>query len=125
MLATLFLSRGTPMLTAGDEFGRSQKGNNNGYAQDNDTTWLDWENRDAALENFVTQLSAFRRETPLDWTDWLGGAEWRTLSDDPMGPDDWNGEGFALHLPLGDDSLILRFDRARGVAAVRGSAIRS
>ena len=43
LLATLFLSRGTPMLTAGDEFGRSQQGNNNAYAQDNDVTWLDWE----------------------------------------------------------------------------------
>ncbi len=71
MLATLFLSRGTPMLTAGDEFGRSQNGNNNGYAQDNETTWLDWETRDEALEDFVAQLSAFRRDMPLDWTDWL------------------------------------------------------
>ena len=43
LLATLFLSRGTPMLTAGDEFGRSQRGNNNAYAQDNETTWLDWD----------------------------------------------------------------------------------
>ncbi len=60
MLTTLFLSRGTPMLTAGDEFGRSQNGNNNGYAQDNETTWLDWETRDEALEDFVAQLSAFR-----------------------------------------------------------------
>jgi glycogen debranching enzyme len=41
-LATLFLSRGTPMLAAGDEFGRSQHGNNNAYAQDNETTWRDW-----------------------------------------------------------------------------------
>ena len=43
MLALLFLSRGTPMLTAGDEFGRTQHGNNNAYAQDNETTWLDWD----------------------------------------------------------------------------------
>ncbi|MBP0574391.1 glycogen debranching enzyme, partial [Mycobacterium tuberculosis] len=40
LLATLFVARGTPMLTAGDEFGRTQKGNNNGYAQDNALTWL-------------------------------------------------------------------------------------
>lgn len=125
MLATLFLSRGTPMLTAGDEFGRSQRGNNNGYAQDNDTTWLDWANRDEALEDFVAALSAFRRETPLDWTDWLEAAEWRTLSGDSMSPYDWNGDGFVLHLPLGDENLILRFDRARGVSAIRGPAIQS
>lgn len=42
MLATLLLSKGTPMLLAGDEFGNSQSGNNNAYAQDNETAWLDW-----------------------------------------------------------------------------------
>ena len=46
LLATLFASRGTIMLTAGDEFGRTQKGNNNAYAQDNELTWLDWAGRD-------------------------------------------------------------------------------
>ena len=45
LLATLFLSRGALMLTAGDEMGRTQNGNNNAYAQDNATTWLDWEAR--------------------------------------------------------------------------------
>ena len=125
MLATLFLSRGTPMLTAGDEFGRSQRGNNNGYAQNNETTWLDWQNRDEALENFVAALSAFRRDTPIDWTDWPADAEWRPLSGDPMGPEDWDGDGFALHLPLGDESLILRFDRHHGVSAMRGVVIES
>ncbi|MGE7207100.1 glycogen debranching protein GlgX [Sphingomonas sp. NPDC019816] len=125
MLTTLFLSRGTPMLTAGDEFGRSQRGNNNGYAQDNETTWLDWENRDEALEDFVAALSAFRRSTPLDWTAWLTEAEWRTLSGDLMGPGDWDGDGFAVHLPAGADNLILRFDRAQGASALRGKAIAS
>jgi glycogen operon protein len=62
MLATLVLSRGTPMLTAGDEFGRSQGGNNNAYAQDNATTWLDWENADDALIAFVAVLVRFKRE---------------------------------------------------------------
>ena len=46
LLSTLFLSRGSIMITAGDEFGRSQNGNNNAYAQDNETTWLDWDNLD-------------------------------------------------------------------------------
>ncbi len=60
MLATLFLSRGTPMLTAGDEFGRTQHGNNNAYAQDNETTWLDWAARDASLAEFVASLQRLR-----------------------------------------------------------------
>lgn len=64
MLATLFVSRGTPMLTAGDEFGRTQQGNNNAYAQDNEITWLDWENADGELVNFVAALSRLRREHP-------------------------------------------------------------
>lgn len=126
MLTTLFLSRGTPMLTAGDEFGRSQNGNNNSYAQDNETTWLDWGIRDEALEDFVARLSAFRSATPLDWSDWLAGAEWRTLFGAPMMPEDWDrGNGFALHLPIGDEKLILRFDRSRGVSAIRGTLVES
>jgi glycogen debranching enzyme len=64
MLALLFLSRGNPMLTAGDEFGRSQNGNNNAYAQDNEVTWLDWDRRDQDLEAFATQLSSLRAAHP-------------------------------------------------------------
>jgi glycogen operon protein len=62
LLATLFLSRGTLMLTAGDEFGRTQQGNNNAYAQDNATTWLDWETADLALAAFTAGLSRLRRD---------------------------------------------------------------
>jgi glycogen operon protein len=65
LLATLFAARGAIMLTAGDEFGRSQRGNNNAYAQDNGTTWLDWAGRDTALEDFVAALSALRRTAPV------------------------------------------------------------
>ncbi|TJV51993.1 MAG: glycogen debranching enzyme GlgX, partial [Mesorhizobium sp.] len=61
LLATLFASRGTIMLTAGDEFGRTQKGNNNAYAQDNEITWLDWAGRDQALEQYAVLLAAMRR----------------------------------------------------------------
>ena len=43
MLATLLLSQGTPMLLAGDEFGRTQDGNNNAYCQDNEISWVDWD----------------------------------------------------------------------------------
>jgi glycogen operon protein len=60
LLDTLFASTGTIMLTAGDEFGRSQHGNNNSYAQDNPSTWIDWEHRDRALEHHVAELSCSR-----------------------------------------------------------------
>ena len=65
LLATLFLSRGTPMLTAGDEFGRSQNGNNNAYAQDNATTWLDWDTTDTGLIAHVASLMKLRHSLPL------------------------------------------------------------
>ncbi len=64
LLATLFASRGTIMLTAGDEFGRTQRGNNNAYAQDNGITWLDWEGRDREVLDWCEMLSALRRATP-------------------------------------------------------------
>ena len=74
LLATLFMSRGTIMLTAGDEFGRTQKGNNNAYAQDNELTWLDWGHRDKALERFAMGLAALRNSTrAFDATGFLGG----------------------------------------------------
>ncbi|MEQ1942216.1 glycogen debranching protein GlgX [Mesorhizobium sp. VNQ89] len=64
LLASLFVSRGTIMLTAGDEFGRTQKGNNNAYAQDNKLTWLDWEGRDVELEAFAFRLAELRDTAP-------------------------------------------------------------
>ncbi|MCB1351329.1 MAG: glycogen debranching protein GlgX [Rhodobacteraceae bacterium] len=88
LLATLFVSRGTIMLTAGDEFGRSQQGNNNAYAQDNEITWLDWEGRDTELETFCAGLSTLRRRTPA-----LGGTGFLTGADDESGVPDvaWLG----------------------------------
>jgi isoamylase len=62
MLATLFLSQGTPMLLAGDEFANSQGGNNNAYCQDNDIGWLNWDKADTDLQAFVASLSAFRHK---------------------------------------------------------------
>src|ERR1700722_2608066 len=61
-LATLFISQGVPMLTAGDECGRSQGGNNNAYCQDNEISWLKWERDEpsARLTKFVSHLTAFR-----------------------------------------------------------------
>jgi len=63
LLATLFLSQGAPMLTAGDEFGRTQRGNNNAYCQDNETSWVDWSLREenADLFEFARGLIAFRK----------------------------------------------------------------
>ncbi|WP_417724123.1 glycogen debranching protein GlgX [Salipiger sp.] len=65
MMATLLLSQGTPMILAGDEIGHSQGGNNNAYAQDNETGWIDWEAADDDFRAFVKMLIAFRKEHPI------------------------------------------------------------
>jgi glycogen operon protein len=64
LLATLLLARGTPMLAMGDEAGRSQGGNNNAYAQDNATTWMDWSALDHGLLDFTRRLVAARLAHP-------------------------------------------------------------
>ncbi|MBV9462898.1 MAG: glycogen debranching enzyme GlgX, partial [Verrucomicrobiae bacterium] len=66
-LATLFLSQGVPMLNAGDEFGRTQKGNNNAYCQDNEISWLDWNHDEHAenLKEFTRRLIHFRHDHPV------------------------------------------------------------
>ena len=112
LLATLMLSQGTPMLLAGDELGHSQRGNNNAYCQDNDTTWLAWigasaPGSDAArLSAFIARLAALRREAPaLRSTRWWPaesppgaspGIHWLRPDGQPMTPTDWNGTGTAL-----------------------------
>ncbi|WP_292835066.1 glycogen debranching protein GlgX [Microbacterium sp.] len=63
-LATLLLSQGVPMISHGDELGRTQGGNNNGYAQDNEITWIDWEHVDQPLVEFTAALARLRREHP-------------------------------------------------------------
>ena len=63
-IATLLLSQGVPMLLHGDELGRTQQGNNNGYAQDNELTWIDWENVDQPLVEFTAALARLRRDHP-------------------------------------------------------------
>lgn len=63
-LATLLLSQGVPMISHGDELGRTQNGNNNGYAQDNETTWVDWEHVDLPLVEFTSALARLRRDHP-------------------------------------------------------------
>jgi glycogen operon protein len=68
LLATVLLSHGTPMILAGDEFGHSQDGNNNAYAQDNEITWLDWMRISSAgrsLREFTRKLIATRKAFPI------------------------------------------------------------
>ncbi|MFN9732331.1 MAG: glycogen debranching enzyme GlgX, partial [Pseudomonadota bacterium] len=67
LLATLMLSQGTPLLLAGDELGNSQGGNNNAYAQDNPTGWVDWQGLrdDADTVELVVRLLGLRRAEPL------------------------------------------------------------
>ncbi len=64
-LATLLLSQGIPMLLGGDEIGRTQQGNNNGYCQDNEVSWYDWEYVDAGLHDFTQRLIHIRRDHPV------------------------------------------------------------
>ncbi|MCA1754440.1 MAG: hypothetical protein LC641_07045 [Spirochaeta sp.] len=64
-LTTLFLSQGVPMLVSGDELGRTQGGNNNGYCQDNETSWVNWDDIDQELLGFTRGLIEFRRKHPV------------------------------------------------------------
>jgi isoamylase len=78
LLATLLLSHGTPMILAGDEFSRTQGGNNNGYAQDSEISWVHWDLNDnaRALQAFTQRLIALRKAQPLlhrdSWRDMMG-----------------------------------------------------
>jgi glycogen operon protein len=124
LIATLFASRGTIMLTAGDEFGRSQKGNNNAYAQDNAVTWLDWAGRDETLLAFTAQCAAFRADSPqLQAQEFLVDADWRDLDGDAMTPEKWGTpdcDGFELRLPAdGGSVVVLRFDRGQKACTMR------
>jgi glycogen operon protein len=119
MLATLFVSRGTPMLTAGDEMRRTQHGNNNAYAQDNAITWLDWASADTKLAAFAARLSAIRKGHPsLSDDKFLNGKSpeasaiadvvWLHPEGREMTESDWAGEGRVLGMQLhasGDRTL--------------------
>jgi glycogen operon protein len=100
LLATLLVSRGTPMLAMGDELGRTQRGNNNAYAHDDARTWIDWETADHALSAFAAHVIDLRRRHRALFVDrWLTGApvddsgirdvEWRHPAGHPMTTDDW------------------------------------
>ncbi|MFB4314625.1 glycogen debranching protein GlgX [Actinomadura sp. 21ATH] len=106
-LATLFLSQGVPMLSHGDEFGRTQGGNNNAYCQDNEIAWVSWEDTGGCDLEFVRVLSRLRRDHPVFrrrrfFTGGAPGAApadiaWLTPGGEPMTDHDWNA-GFAKSL---------------------------
>jgi glycogen operon protein len=125
MLATLFASRGTIMISAGDEFGRTQHGNNNAYAQDNETTWLNWRNRDKSLEDYVSGLCEFRVSNPaISSPLFPSGADWQSLDGHHMTPALWEDphtKGFSVSLAEG---LSVRVDQtARSVKAAKNSPV--
>ncbi len=93
LISTLFASRGAILLTAGDEMGRSQKGNNNAYAQDNEITWLDWETADAALIEHVARLALIRARfevfSRLEFFAGKGDVTWLNKTGQAMQVADW------------------------------------
>ena len=93
LLGTLFASTGTILLTAGDEFGRSQQGNNNAYAQDNPLSWVDWTARDIALEDYVAELAEWRAARSDWFTHFPEQGRWLRLDGEPMRETDWHDQG--------------------------------
>jgi isoamylase len=131
-LVTLFLSQGIPMLTAGDEIGRTQGGNNNAYCQDNEISWVDWSKaaaeRDLLL--FTQRLARLRRRHPVfrrrrffKGTPVKGAADitWLTPAGDEMSEADWrasyaksvavflNGAAITEPDPRGDPVTDMKF----------------
>ncbi|KRF33327.1 glycogen debranching protein GlgX [Yonghaparkia sp. Soil809] len=89
-LATLLLSQGVPMIAHGDELGRTQQGNNNVYAQDNELAWVDWATADTSLVEFVGSLARLRREHPtFRRTRYFDGRPVRRGKSDPLPDVEW------------------------------------
>ncbi len=121
-IATLFLSLGVPMLLAGDELGRSQRGNNNAYCQDNEISWLDWDAIDSKQLEFTRQIIEFRKQHPVFFRrKWFQGKSirgsdvndlaWFRPDGEQMSDEDW-GAGFAKSL-----GVFLNGDEIPGVDA--------
>ena len=102
MMATLLMSQGTPMILAGDEFGRTQGGNNNAYCQDNEISWMDWSRaeRHQTMFQFTKRLIQLRQEYPIlrrqrfmtgDWDEELGVRDvtWINRAGGQMRDQDW------------------------------------
>lgn len=104
-MTTLLISQGVPMLSGGDEVGRTQKGNNNGYCQDNETTWFDWtlSPTQKSLLDFVRELIRIRKSSPvLKKRNFFHGRRirgseikdiaWFSPSGHEMTDDEWNSD---------------------------------
>jgi isoamylase len=126
-IATLAVSQGVPMLTAGDEIGRTQCGNNNAYCQDNEISWLDW-NLDAARRRvleFTRAVLAIRRANPvLRRRRFFSGDEiaagmkdvtWLRPDGGEMTDDDWNAAGHVVGMLIRGWATDERDDRGRPV----------
>jgi isoamylase len=112
-IASLMLSQGVPMLLHGDELGRTQGGNNNGYCQDDEITWIDWENVDEGLLEFTKLVTKLRTDHPTfrrrrffhgrpvrrEEGDPVQDIAWLTPGGDVMDDDDWD-VGFAKSLAM-------------------------
>ncbi|PWS34704.1 4-alpha-glucanotransferase [Falsiroseomonas bella] len=114
LLATLLVARGKPMLAMGDEAGRSQGGNNNAYAQDNPTSWLDWAAMDHELVEFTARMIAARRAHPALHGDaplsGNGDATWLRPDGAPMTEAEWHDaerRALVLLLEAGGDRCVL------------------
>jgi isoamylase len=127
-LATLFLSQGVPMLCGGDEIGRTQRGNNNGYCQDNEISWYDWDAADMSLLQFTRDLIRLRAEHPVfcrrRWFQGrpIRGSEvsdigWFTSGGTEMSDQDWQA-GFAKSLGvfLNGDAIPNRDEHGNRIA---------
>ena len=111
LLGSLLLANGVPMLLAGDEFGNSQYGNNNAYCQDNEITWLKWDDFNQTLFDFTKQTIALRKKIQsLQQEAWWSdeNVEWLNTGGNPMTLDDWhNRESKALQVMLDGKYLFL------------------
>lgn len=123
-LATLFISQGVPMVVSGDELGRTQRGNNNAYCQDNEISWIDWKNADKDLLRFTCHLIHFYRAHPVfARRRWFKGRPlkdigiediaWYLPDGTPMQEDTWNNP-FAKTLAVYLNGKTLRATGSTG-----------
>ena len=111
LLASLLLGNGTPMLLAGDEFGNTQFGNNNAYCQDNEITWLKWQDFNQELFDLTKQLIATRKQIQslqrdVWWSD--ENVTWLNIEGKSMRTEDWHHrESKALQVVLDQRWLFL------------------
>ncbi|MEB7502006.1 glycogen debranching protein GlgX [Leclercia pneumoniae] len=111
LLTTLLLSQGTPMLLAGDEHGHSQHGNNNAYCQDNELTWLAWDEANTGLTNFAAALIHLRQQIPALtadrwWEEGDGNVRWLNSKAQPLSAQEWQWGVPRLQILLSERWLI-------------------